>query len=213
MIGRNVFSYKTFVLSFLIHLILIFALLLSPVARGRGKYKSITYNVSLSYLPVKKTETKTIEGTKEIISKEKKEGEIKTETVKKVQEKKKEGMKPLKSEKEEKIPSSEENNISFQGTKVEGLDAPYFPFNYYLTQVLGFISSNWYKPPSQEGTYCTVYFVISKSGRIIDSKVETSSGNAAFDRAALRAVLASNPLPPLPYDYYEEKLGIHLRFQ
>lgn len=212
MIGKNVLSYKTFILSFAIHLILILTLLLSPIARGRGKYKEAIYNVSLSYLPVKKSEIKTTSETKEKVSNKTTEKETKTSALGKIQEKKKEGMKPLKNEKEE-ISSSKENDISYQGTKVEGLDAPYFPFNYYLTQVLSYISSNWYKPPSGEGTYCVIYFIISKSGRIIEEKVETSSGNSAFDRAALRAVMASNPLPPLPYDYYEEKLGIHLRFQ
>ncbi len=88
-----------------------------------------------------------------------------------------------------------------------------FKNTYYINQVLSFISSNWYRPPSPEGTSCTIYFVISKQGRIIDAKVEKSSENSAFDRAALRAVLASNPLPPLPYDFYGEKLGIHLSFQ
>jgi len=128
-------------------------------------------------------------------------------------ETKKGGMKPLKSEKKEEVFEEKEETISFGGTKVESVDAAYFPFNYYLNQVLSFISSNWYKPPAGEGTFCSVYFVISKTGRIIDAKVENSSGNSAFDRAALRAVLASNPLPPLPFDYYEDKLGIHLRFQ
>lgn len=212
MIDRNIFSYKTFLFSFIIHLILIFALLLSPVSRGRGKIKEMQYKVSLSYLPVKKIENNIKPEKVEKIQTKKEESKVIPNVQKKQVEKKGEGMKPLKSEKKEAFAKQEEE-IPVQGTKLEGLDAPYFPFNYYLTQILSFISSNWYKPPVLEGTHCIIYFVISKSGRIIDAKVEKSSENSAFDRAALRAVLASNPLPPLPFDFYEEKLGIHLRFQ
>jgi len=212
MIEKNVLSYKTLIFSFIVHIFLITFLLFSPVALKREKIKAKTYKVSLSYLPTKKTEVKTLEKT------QKEEGKGKTKEVlpnvqKKIVETKKGGMKPLKSEKKEEVFEEKEETISFGGTKVESVDAAYFPFNYYLNQVLSFISSNWYKPPAGEGTFCSVYFVISKTGRIIDAKVENSSGNSAFDRAALRAVLASNPLPPLPFDYYEDKLGIHLRFQ
>lgn len=212
MIDRNIFSYKTFLFSFIIHLILIFALLLSPVSKRSGKIKEMQYKVSLSYLPVKKAENNIKPEKVEKIQTKKEKSEVIPNVEKKQVEKKSEQMKPLKSEKKESLPRQEEN-ISVQGTKLEGLDAPYFPFNYYLTQILSFISSNWYKPPVPEDTYCVIYFVISKSGRIIDAKVEKSSENSVFDRAALRAVLASNPLPPLPFDFYEEKLGIHLRFQ
>lgn len=212
MISKEIISYKTFILSLTLHIFLITLLLLSPVAKRKGKYKEMTYKVSLSYLPSKKTETKQVsEGTPK--TETKKTGEVAANIPKKISEPKKEAMRPLKGEEKKEIPSAKEEVISVGGTMVEGLDAPYFPFNYYLNQVLSFISSNWYKPPSPEGTFCTVYFIISKSGRIIDAKVEASSGNGAFDRAALRAVLASNPLPPLPYDFYEEKLGIHLKFQ
>lgn len=212
MISRQVISYKTFALSLILHIILITLLLLSPVTKRKGKFKEMTYRVSLSYLPVNKAETKpSVE--KPTGSEGKKGPQVAANIPKVSREVKKDGMRPLKGEKKEEIPSPKEEIISLGGTKVEGLDAPYFPFNYYLNQVLSFISSNWYKPPSPEGTFCTVYFLISKSGRIIEAKVEASSGNSAFDRAALRAVLASNPLPPLPYDYYEDKLGIHLKFQ
>lgn len=212
MIEKNILSYKTFIFSFIIHLILLTILLFSPVAKGRSKIKQTTYKVSLSYLPVKKIEAQKPAKPSNIEEKTK-EKTIEQKVPKRLKETKEIGMKPLTSEKKEEVFVEKEETPSIGGTKVESIDAPYFPFSYYLNQVLSFISSNWYKPPAEEGTFCTIYFVISKTGRIIDSKVENSSGNSAFDRAALRAVLASNPLPPLPYDYYEEKLGIHLRFQ
>jgi TonB family protein len=58
-----------------------------------------------------------------------------------------------------------------------------------------------------------VSFRIQRSGQVTDVKVETSSGTSYYDRAAVRAVYAANPLPPLPNDYRNEQLGVHLRFR
>jgi len=99
------------------------------------------------------------------------------------------------------------------GATVQGLDAAYFPFDYYVTQFLSRLSANWYKPAVPAGTSCVVRFTITKSGRVTDAEVQTPSPFPAFDRAALRAVLSSNPLPPLPFEFNEDKLGVHLRFE
>ena len=103
--------------------------------------------------------------------------------------------------------------MAVQGASVASIDAAYFPFDYYVSQMLNRLSSNWYRPPAPTGTACAVRFTVAKSGRILQAEVERSSGVAAFDRAALRAVLSSTPLPPLPFEYNEEKLGIHLKFE
>ena len=99
------------------------------------------------------------------------------------------------------------------GASVQGLDAAYFPFDYYVTQFLNRLSANWYKPPAPGGTSCVVRFTITKSGRITDVEIQTPSPYPAFDRAALRAVLSSNPLPPLPFEFNENQLGVHLKFE
>ncbi len=103
--------------------------------------------------------------------------------------------------------------LSVQGASVAGIDAAYFPFDYYVSQMLNRLSANWYRPPAPPGTGCVVRFTVAKSGRILSAEVERPSGQAAFDRAALRAVLSSNPLPPLPFEYNENELGVHLRFE
>ena len=38
----------------------------------------------------------------------------------------------------------------------------------------------------------------------------STSGAEVFDEAALRAVQATSPLPPLPKSYAKDSLGIHL---
>jgi len=48
---------------------------------------------------------------------------------------------------------------------------------------------------------------------VSDLKVEESSGITPLDLSALRAVKASSPFPPLPRDYDEPYLVIHLIFE
>ncbi|MBE0460788.1 MAG: TonB C-terminal domain-containing protein [Candidatus Aminicenantes bacterium] len=92
-----------------------------------------------------------------------------------------------------------------------------FPFTYYLQVIADKISSNWFKSQlsSQvtEGLHTTVYFKIYSSGQISDIKIEESSGMRALDLSALRAIHSSVPFPPLPKEYEEEYLGIHLIFE
>ncbi len=102
-------------------------------------------------------------------------------------------------------------SLSF-GADVAGFDAD-FPFSYYVQQLVSLIGANWFRPDASEGAICTVSFRIQRSGQVTDVKVETSSGESYYDRAAVRAVYAANPLPPLPNDYRNEQLGVHLRFR
>jgi TonB family protein len=87
-----------------------------------------------------------------------------------------------------------------------------FQFSYYVERMLVAIGMNWFKP-SQGGTVSpVVHFRIEKDGTVSDASVERSSGLPFVDRAALRAVLSSSPLPPLPAEYTGSQLGVHLKF-
>ncbi len=88
-----------------------------------------------------------------------------------------------------------------------------FQFSYYIQRMLVAIGMNWFKP-SQGGSIAPViHFRIEKDGTISDAAVERSSGLPFVDRAALRAVLSSSPLPPLPVEYRGNQLGVHLKFE
>ena len=56
-------------------------------------------------------------------------------------------------------------------------------------------------------------FVIDRDGALRDAAIESESGNGTFDRAALRAVMESSPLPPLPFGYAGTSLNVHLTFK
>lgn len=87
-----------------------------------------------------------------------------------------------------------------------------FQFTYYVDRMLALIESRWYKPPAPPGTKARMRFRILRDGRVEAIQLETSSGVASFDRAALRALYAANPLPPLPPAYLKTSLTVHLTF-
>jgi protein TonB len=87
-----------------------------------------------------------------------------------------------------------------------------FHFTYYIERMLALIESRWYKPSAPAGARARVRFVILKSGKVEGIQLEESSGISSFDRAALRAMYAANPLPPLPPAYGKPSLTVHLSF-
>jgi protein TonB len=97
------------------------------------------------------------------------------------------------------------------GGETSGVPAD-FHFTYYIERMLALIESRWYKPVVPQGTRARVGFVILKGGRVEGIRLEESSGVPSFDRAALRALYAANPLPPLPPAYGKPSLTVHLSF-
>lgn len=65
-----------------------------------------------------------------------------------------------------------------------------------------------------QGVRGTVWirFKIQRSGALTDISVDTSSGSPVLDAAALRAVVATRTLPPLPDQYSNPTLGVRLNF-
>ncbi len=98
------------------------------------------------------------------------------------------------------------------GTTLSAFDAADFNYSYYVSQMLASIGANWFKPTDQ-AVSPVLFFRIARDGSISDVRVEKSSGLPFVDRAAQRAVLASSPLPPLPADFHESSLGVHLKFE
>ncbi|NOZ78565.1 MAG: TonB family protein [Acidobacteria bacterium] len=87
-----------------------------------------------------------------------------------------------------------------------------FQFTYYVQRMLALIEGHWYKPPAPPGTRAVVRFQILRSGQLVNIEIEQGSGVPSFDRAALRAMYATNPLPPLPPGYGPSSLTVHLAF-
>ncbi len=90
-------------------------------------------------------------------------------------------------------------------------------FRPYLTQILATIRRNWYAvmPESVKlGRHGKVglLFAITKSGNVSKVTWAFQSGADALDKAAVAAISASNPFPPLPAEFKGERVVLQLNF-
>jgi TonB family protein len=90
-------------------------------------------------------------------------------------------------------------------------------FRPYLTQILATIRRNWYAvmPESVKlGRRGKVglLFSISRVGGVTKVTWAFQSGSDPLDRAAVAAISASNPFPPLPAEYKGDRVVLQLNF-
>jgi TonB family protein len=82
----------------------------------------------------------------------------------------------------------------------------------YVVLMLERIRANWIQNQGTAGQVI-VKFTIERSGQLTNVAVETSTGQTILELAAQRAVLVTKQLPPLPAQYPNPTLGVHLNFQ
>jgi TonB family protein len=90
-------------------------------------------------------------------------------------------------------------------------------FQPYLKQILVAIKTNWlavYPESARLGRRgrVTLAFIIVKNGRVDRVTMPTASGTEALDRAAIAAISASNPFPPLPPDFKGDRVVLEVNF-
>jgi TonB family protein len=104
--------------------------------------------------------------------------------------------------------------LSTGGTPGSGvtLDVGDFCCPDYLIEMNQRIRSTW-DPHADSTVAVVVRFTIERDGKITQASVEKASGNPALDIAAQRAVVIANQLPPLPPQYPNRTLTIHLTFE
>lgn len=90
-------------------------------------------------------------------------------------------------------------------------------YSTYVNAITRAISNNWLKSMVdsrvQRAPRVYLTFTISRDGRISNVDVQQSSGIPSLDRSAQRAVLASDPLPPLPSDYRGSDINVRFYFE
>lgn len=117
----------------------------------------------------------------------------------------KEAMPELQKKKDK--PEKDEDRPAEPARKQEAVTvatAQEFKFPPYLALIRDKIERNWNPPPGARGTRAKVTFTIYRSGRVADASLAEGSGNFYFDQAAMRAILASSPFPPLPEGFFRE---------
>jgi TonB family protein len=89
-------------------------------------------------------------------------------------------------------------------------------YAWYVASMRQRISSNWLLAPISStilsAPRCYLTFEILRDGTINNVQITQSSGIPEVDRSALRAILASNPLPPLPPDYAGGSVNVQFYF-
>ena len=82
----------------------------------------------------------------------------------------------------------------------------------YVMLMVEKIRSNWNSRVDAAGE-TLVMFTILKDGRIVEPRTERSSGYSALDLSAVRALVYTRQLPPLPDAFPYPTLPVHLNFQ
>jgi protein TonB len=82
----------------------------------------------------------------------------------------------------------------------------------YLATMITRIRSAWNQNQGARGT-SLIRFTIQRDGRITDATIFQPSGTVTLDTAALRAVLATRTLPPLPDAFPNPTLTMRLSFE
>jgi TonB family protein len=108
--------------------------------------------------------------------------------------------------------------IPFGGLSTSGgggtgatLDVKDFCCPEYIVTMLQKIRANWSQQQGAEG-HTIVKFTIRRDGMLTNVEVERGSGNAVLDLESRRAVLYTRQLPPLPAQFPEPYLTVHLDF-
>lgn len=82
----------------------------------------------------------------------------------------------------------------------------------YLTQMTDLIRRNW-NPNQGAGGEVLMKFTIRRDGTLANIQVEKGSGNSLLDLESQRALLKTKALPPLPREFTENTLTVHLGFE
>jgi protein TonB len=91
------------------------------------------------------------------------------------------------------------------------LDVANFCCPDYLVLMTERIKSAWSQNQGVAGQ-SVIKFTIQRDGRLTDATIEKSSGSPALDLTALRAIVVTKQIPPLPGAFPNPTLTVHLNF-
>ncbi len=110
-----------------------------------------------------------------------------------------------------KVFDSEQQAIKSPESGFFGPDVKGFPLGEYANMIKERIKGRWFIPSHLKNSqgHTTIVFYINRDGRYSGARIEASasSGNNALDIAALKAIMDSNPFPPLPKGFPSDHLG------
>jgi len=92
-----------------------------------------------------------------------------------------------------------------------------FPYSWYIDLIQSKITMNWKEPAkpmvTEDNPSAVVSFVITRDGHIESISLSSRSSMQALNDSVMSAVQVSNPLPPLPDEYPDDKLAVKIKFE
>ena len=82
----------------------------------------------------------------------------------------------------------------------------------YIITMLERIRAMWQQQQGSSGV-SIVHFVIQRDGLLTNYEIVQSSGSSVLDLAAMRAIVQTRQIPPLPAQYPNRTLGLRLAFE
>ena len=122
------------------------------------------------------------------------------------------GIKPpptIAPQQKENVRVFEDEQKAIRSPESGFFDTKGFPLGEYATLITERIKGKWFIPSNLRNSqgHTTVVFYIGKDGRFTDARIVSSSGSNSLDLAALKAVMDSNPFPPLPKGFPGDHVG------
>ena len=115
-----------------------------------------------------------------------------------------------------KVVNEQDNNLSPSENQV-GVNVKDFHYDWYIRLILKRIQESW-KPPIQKYSLeklliAKVDFKVNRNGKISDIKLQNTSENFLYDQAALRTLQNIGQFPPLPSEYADNSIIVHIEFK
>jgi TonB family protein len=91
-------------------------------------------------------------------------------------------------------------------------------FRPYLLQILSLVRKNWFAVIPESARLgnrgvVDLQFIIGRDGRVVKLVIAMPSGSEALDKAAVAAVSASVPFPPLPNEFKGQEVRLQFAFK
>jgi TonB family protein len=188
---------RFYLFSFLLHTVLFSTLGISTRSSFRKIPQIEVYKVSIAPLPQPKVSAKAINSP---------EAKVKKNLEKSVPEKEKKS----KSSSWKKLP----DGLPDIRPEIYTGSGRGFNYSYYLNILLNKIAQNWNNPYRNKDVILRsiVYFEVEEDGLIANIRIEDDSGDEVYNESTLRAVALTKKLPPLPQEFSDDYLKVHLEF-
>lgn len=188
---------RFYLFSFLLHTALFSTLGITTRSSFKRMPQIEVYKVSIAPLPQPKVSGKAINRP---------EDKVKRSVEKSVPKKKKKSKSSSRKKLPDGLPDIKPEIYTGSGRG--------FNYSYYLNILLDKIGQNWNNPYRNKDVILKsiVYFEVKEDGLITNIRIEDDSGDEVYNESTLRAVALTKKLPPLPQEFSDDYLKVHLEF-